>query len=470
MYRIQPVQKPSFIEAFLLTVAIIAVISASIIFLDAAPHVPLAIVLLALVLYGLMKNVSYKILEGGIVEGAKSGMGAVFIFFFIGILVASWMLGGTIPTLVYAGFNLVTPNFYYVVVFVVTSFIGFFIGSSLTTIATVGVAFISISGAVDVSLAITAGAIVSGALFSDKMSPISDTTNMASTTLNVDLFTHIRNMMWTTVPAFIVTLIIFAIISPQLQNANFEQMKHFQAGLLDTGLIHWTNAVIPLAVLFICSIIRMPAILTLAAGSLSAIILSFINGSTSIQHLFDVLMGGFVSDTGVEQIDSLLTRGGIESMLFTIGIILLALSMGGLLFLLGIIPTLLESIEHLLRKTYQVITASALTAIAVNVLIGEQYLSILLTGETYQNQYEKVGLANKNLSRVAEDAGTVINPLVPWSVIGVFTATTLDVSTLAYLPFSFFCLISPILTVFFGYTGWTLTYNSSSDTENGLTK
>lgn len=459
MYRIQPVQKPSLVESLILTIAIVAVISLSIIFLEADPHVPLAIALLVLVIYGLIKKHPYKVLEGGVVEGAKSGMGAVFIFFFIGILVSAWMMGGTIPTLIYAGFNLVTPHFYFVIVFVLTSIIGIVVGSSLTTIATVGVAFIGISGAVGISLPITAGAIVSGALFGDKMSPISDTTNMASATLDVDLFEHIRNMMWTTIPAFLITLILFAVISPELSNMNFDHMGEYQAGLLDTGLIKWYNGLIPLVILLICSIMRIPAILTLAAGSLSAIVMAFINEVPSLQKLFGVLMGGFVSETGVEQVDELLTRGGIESMLFTISLVLLALSMGGLLFVLGIIPRLLESIEHLLKKVHAVVTASALTAVGINVLIGEQYLSILLTGETYQNQYNKVGLKSKNLSRVAEDAGTVVNPLVPWSVIGVFTATTLDVSTLAYLPFAFFCLLSPILTVLFGYTGWTLTYN-----------
>ncbi|MFC4557897.1 Na+/H+ antiporter NhaC [Virgibacillus kekensis] len=464
MYRIKAVQTPSLMEALLLTITIIVVISSSIIFFGAAPHVPLVISLLLLCIYGLVKKVPYKTLEEGIIEGAKSGMGAVFIFFFIGILIASWMLGGTIPTLIYAGFELVTPSFYFAIIFVCTALVGMVVGSSLTTVATVGVAFIGISGAVDVSLAITAGAIVSGAFFGDKMSPISDTTNMASAILKVDLFEHIRNMMWTTIPAFVITFIIFAVISPTLTDSNFGNMEVFKEGLLATDLVHWYNGAIPLAVLLVLSILKVPAILTIAAGSVSAIALSFINGIQSLKQLFGVLMGGFVSETGVEKIDSLLTRGGIDSMLFTIGLVLLALSMGGLLFTLGIIPRLLASIEHLLKKISSVITASALTAIGINVLIGEQYLSILLTGETYRSQYSKVGLANKNLSRVAEDAGTVINPLVPWSVCGVFIASVLGVPTLEYLPFAFFCLLSPLLTVFFGYTGWTLTHVPSDQT------
>lgn len=463
MFRIKAVQVPSLTETLLLTIAVLAIMSSSIILFEAPPHVPLVISLLLLVIYGLVKKIPYKLLEEGITEGAKAGMAAVFLFFFIGILIASWMMGGTIPTLIYAGFELVTPSFFFAIVFVVTSIVGICVGSSLTTVGTVGVAFIGISGAIDVSLAITAGAIVSGAFFGDKMSPLSDTTNMASSILKVDLFTHIQNMAWTTIPAFVITLALFGIMSPEITTTDFGKMELFQQGLLETGLVHWYSGVIPLVVLLVFSIMKAPALLALAAGSVSAIGVSFINGFTPISELFGTLFGGFVSNTGVEEIDELLTRGGMESMLFTIGLVLLALSMGGLLFTLGIVPRLLASIEFLLKKVSSVIVASALTAIGINVLIGEQYLSILLTGESFQSQYQKVGLANKNLARVSEDAGTVVNPLVPWSVCGVFIASVLGVPTVVYLPFAFFCLLCPLLTIFFGITGKTLTYTEKKE-------
>ncbi|WP_404454556.1 Na+/H+ antiporter NhaC [Virgibacillus necropolis] len=462
MYRIKAVQKPSLIEALSITIAVLIVISFGIIFFDAAPHIPLVLALLLLVVYGLFKRISYQTLEDGITEGAKAGMGAVFLFFFIGILIAAWMIGGTIPSLIYGGFELVTPNFFLSVVFIITSVVGICVGSSLTTVATAGVAFIGIASAVDISLAVTAGAIVSGAFFGDKMSPLSDTTNMASSILKVDLFEHIRNMSWTTVPAFVITLIIFAVISPEISAANFDDMEKFQQGLLDTGLVAWYNGLIPVVVLLIFSFMKVPALLTLAGGAASAVVMAYINGFIPLKSLLGVLFGGYVSETGIAEIDSLLTRGGLNSMMFTIGIVLLALSLGGLLFKLGIVPRLLESIERMLKKTGSVIAAAAFTAIGINVLIGEQYLSILLTGEAYQSRFAKVGLANKNLSRVAEDAGTVVNPLVPWSVCGVFITTTLGVSTLAYLPFAFFCLLSPILTILFGFSGKTLTYIEKS--------
>jgi NhaC family Na+:H+ antiporter len=215
---------------------------------------------------------------------------------------------------------------------------------------------------------------------------------------------------------------------------------------------------IPLVVLVVLTLVKTPAILTLAASSIAAIFVSLLHQSYNISEMLSILFGGYVSSTGIAEIDALLSRGGMESMFFTIGLVLLALSMGGLLFTLGIIQCLLMKIESLLKKASSVIAASALTAIGINILIGEQYLSILLTGQAFGGQYEKLGLAGKNLSRVMEDAGTVVNPLVPWSVCGIFITSVLGVSTLEYLPFAFFCLLSPLLTVLFGWSGKTLTY------------
>lgn len=460
MFQIKEVLSPSIKEAFAITALIVLIISVSLIQFEAVPHIPILFAILLLICYGLIKGVPYYKLEKGLVAGAGAGMSAVFLFFFIGILISSWMMSGTIPTLIYAGFNLVTPLFFFAIVFVVTSIIGLSIGSSLTTVATVGVAFIGMASVMDISLAITAGAIVSGAFFGDKMSPLSDTTNLASSMVGVDLFEHIRNMGWTTVPAFIISLIVFAVLSPDSSMAQVDDVAIFQQGLLDTGAIHWYS-LIPLIVLILLTVGKVPAMMTLAVSSFVAVAISFFHFSYSAAEVLAILYSGFVSETGVADIDTLLSRGGMESMLFTIGLVLLALSMGGLLFTLGIVQCLLGKLESVLKKVSSVIAASALTAIGINVLIGEQYLSILLTGQAFHTQYEKVGLAGKNLSRVMEDAGTVVNPLVPWSVCGIFITSVLGVSTLTYLPFAFFCLLSPILTVLFGYTGKTLTYRKA---------
>ena len=461
MFQIKEKITPTFKEAIGLVVAIILIISVSITKFDSVPHLPILFSILLLICYGLLKKVPYRKIESGLVDGAVAGMSAVFLFFFIGILISGWMMSGTIPTLIYVGFNFISPTFFFAIVFVVTAIVGLAIGSSLTTVATVGVAFIGMATTLDLSMAITAGAIVSGAFFGDKMSPLSDTTNLASAIVGVDLFEHIRNMGWTTIPAFVLSLIFFGVLSPKVTLTEVDKISIFQEGLLETGMIHWYT-VIPLIVLLIFTIMKVPALMTLAASSATAVLISFLHQSSDVSEVFKMLYSGFVSTTGIVEIDELLSRGGVEEMLSTIGLVLLALSMGGLLFTLGIIQSLFSKIEKLLKKVSSVIAASALTAIGINVLIGEQYLSILLTGQAFQSQYEKVGLEGKNLSRVMEDAGTVVNPLVPWSVCGVFITTVLGVSTIEYLPFAFFCLLSPILTVLFGFTGKTLTYRTET--------
>ncbi|RLQ97524.1 Na+/H+ antiporter NhaC [Falsibacillus albus] len=457
MFRIKSIYTPKLSEAVGIIIAILLIMGFSIIKLEAAPHIPILISIMMLFLFGLGKKVAYKELEMGMAEGAKAGLPAIYLFFFIGILISSWMISGTIPTLIYSGFSIVTPKFFYALAFIVTSIVGVCIGSSLTTIATIGIAFLGISNALGLSEAITAGAIVSGAFFGDKMSPLSDTTNLASSIIKVDLFEHIRNMMWTTGPAFILSLLFFGVLSPDISEADLSKINHYQEGLLKTDLVHWYS-IIPIVILLIMTVAKKPALLTLALSSVSAIVLSFIHHSAGGKELFNILFNGYVSHTGIDAVDSLLSRGGIDSMMFTISLVILALSMGGLLFTLGIIPVLLNRVEHLFTHSSRTIASAALTAIGINILVGEQYLSILLTGETFQSSFQKVGLARKNLSRVLEDAGTVINPLVPWSVCGVFISNVLGISTLSYLPFSIFCLLSPVLTILFGLTGKTLTF------------
>ncbi len=457
MFHIKAKMTPSFLEAFILIILIIAIMTLCIAGFKSVPHMPILIAILLLMAFGLYKKVSYKDLESGLVEGASAGMSAIFIFFFIGTLISSWMMSGTIPTLIYLGFETITPHFFYAVVFIVTCIIGIAIGSSLTTTATAGVAFIGMASAMDISLAITAGAIVSGAFFGDKMSPLSDTCNLSSTIMGVDLFEHIKNMCWTTIPALILSLILYAILSPSKMLQNSDKIATFKNGLIETGMIHWYT-LIPLVVLMIMALKKVPAILTLAVSTIVAIAVSYFHHYYGFGEVLNILFNGYTSHTGIKDIDSLLSRGGINSMMFTIGLIVLALSMGGLLFTLGIIQTLLSRIEKLFKSVGSVITGAALTAISINTLIGEQYLSILLTGQAFQSQFQKVGLKNKNLARVAEDAGTVVNPLVPWSVCGIFITNVLAVTTWEYLPFAFFCLLSPILTVIAGWTGKTLTY------------
>lgn len=443
-------------EAFIISLIVIGGISYSLIFAGAVPHIPIVLAIMGLFLYGIYKKVSVIELEEAIISGAKSGAGAVFIFLFIGMLISSWMESGTIPTFIYLALEVVSDKWFYAIVFAVTAIIGMSIGSSLTTAATIGVAFMSVSTALGLSDAITAGAVISGAFFGDKMSPLSDTTILASSTVHVDLFDHIRNMAWTTVPAFVISFLLFVLLSPAESAANFADLELLKASLKDHDLVHWYS-LFPFIVLALLAIKKVPAIITLASGIATSLFVTiFVQKEVHLQGLMNTLFTGYSSDTGVKEIDSMLSRGGMESMMFSVSLILLALAMGGLFFKLGILPALLEGISGMLNKVWSLVVWTAGTAITINFLVGEQYLSILLTGSSFKERYKKMGLHGKNLSRILEDAGTVVNPLVPWSVCGVFLTGVLGVETLSYLPFTFFCLLSPIITMIFGITEFKL--------------
>lgn len=453
--------KPHFLEALILILFIIALISYSIMKLGSVPHIPIFIAIIVLIMYGVLKKVPYRIMEQSMIASVSTSIGAVYIFLLIGVLISSWLISGTIPTLLYVGLSIISASFFYAIVFIITSIIGTAIGSSLTTVATIGVAMLGVASSIDASLAITAGAIVSGAFFGDKMSPLSDTTNLAATVAGIDLFTHIKNMMYTTIPAFIISLIVYAWLSPSSQYLDTELITSYKETLLATNLIHW-YAVIPLAVLIVCTLFKLPSLATLTISTISGIALSYFHSTIPLNELFTILYNGYSMQTGIEAIDSLLSRGGMNSMLFTIILIVLSLSMGGLLFTLGIIQTLLQALQNQLKSVGSVITGTAFTAIGINFTIGEQYLSLLLTGEAFKEKFKSLHLHPKNLARTIEDAGTVINPLVPWSVCGLFIASTLNISVINYLPFAFFCLLSPIITILFGWLNITITKESSS--------
>ncbi len=448
MFPIEPKHKPALGESIFIFFLTIGLISYFLIGLGTRPHIPILIAIMLIVIYGLSRKISFKDLEEGMIAGAKSGMGAIFLFLLIGILISSWMISGTIPVLISTGFSLIGGTWFYAIAFAVTAIIGISLGSSLTTSATIGVAFIGMGTAMDASMAITAGAIVSGAFFGDKMSPLSDTTNLASTIVEVDLFEHIRHLSLTTIPAFIISFLLFAVLSPDA-SVGVSNLDKYMAGLEETGLIYWTSW-IPLIILILATIFKVPAFISLAVSSMTATILASITSGLAWTEIWVIWFDGYTGSTGFEPVNSLLTKGGINSMLFTISLVILALGFGGLLFVTGIVPSILSAFQEKLQKVRAIILSTAATAIGVNVLIGEQYLSIMLTGETFKGVYQKAGLSNKALSRTLEDAGTVINPLVPWSVCGVFIADVLGVPVLTYLPFAFFCLLSPIITILFG--------------------
>lgn len=457
MFNLVQHRKPSKKEAVISILIVFFILGFPMIAIrDMVPHIPILLALICLIVYGRARGISFDKMQDSMAESVHTSMGAIYLFFFIGILVTALMISGAIPSLIYFGLNIISSKTFYLSSFLATAIIGIAIGSSLTTVATLGVALMSISNAFGLNPAITAGAIVSGAFFGDKMSPLSDTTGIAASIVGIDLFDHIKNMMYTTIPAFIVSAIAFTLMSLGQDTASLDGIESFRSSILATGLVH-PYSLLAFGVLILLSIRRIPAVLTLIYTSLASLLISKLHSSYSMGQLAKFFFDGFSMDGLSQDIGSLVSRGGISSMFFTMTIVILALSLGGLLFGLGIIPSILNSLNQVLDSPSRVSTCVVATALGVNLIVGEQYLSILLAGRTFKPIYDQLGLHPKNLSRTLEDSGTVINPLVPWGVCGAFSTSMLGVATLAYLPFAIFCYTSLILTVIVGLTGLTMT-------------
>lgn len=457
MFNLLQHRKPSKKEAVISILIVFFILGFPMIAIrDMVPHIPILLALICLIVYGRARGISFDKMQDSMAESVHTSMGAIYLFFFIGILVTALMISGAIPSLIYFGLDIISSKTFYLSSFLATAIIGIAIGSSLTTVATLGVALMSVSNAFGLNPAITAGAIVSGAFFGDKMSPLSDTTGIAASIVGIDLFDHIKNMMHTTIPAFIVSAIAFTLMSLGQEAASLDGIESFRSSILATGLVH-PYSLLAFGVLILLSIRRIPAILTLIYTSLASLLISKLHSSYSMGQLAKFFFDGFSMDGLSQDIGSLVSRGGISSMFFTMTIVILALSLGGLLFGLGIIPSILNSLNQVLDSPSRVSTCVVATALGVNLIVGEQYLSILLAGRTFKPIYDQLGLHPKNLSRTLEDSGTVINPLVPWGVCGAFSTSMLGVATLAYLPFAIFCYTSLILTVVVGLTGLTMT-------------
>lgn len=449
MTKITILYQPSFAEASILAIIIIALLSLLIIGTGWSPHIAIVFVMLCLLIYGRVQKVPYQELQQAMANSLMSSVGALYLFFFIGILVTALLMSGSIPSLIYYGTLLMSAKYFYVSAFVITGIIGISLGSSLTTIATLGVAFMGIGEAFHVNPLITAGAVVSGAFLGDKMSPLSDTTTISASTVGVDLFEHIKNMLRTTIPAFVICCVLYIGLSffADTQIADTHRIDEFRTALQQTGLVHGYS-LLPFILLIFFAVLRVSAVMSMIYTSIVALIIAQFIGYNDFSQYGSYFFSGFVpNETWSPELVRMFSRGGLQSMFFTLTIVLLAVSMGGLLFALGIIPRLLQAITDWLTNRLRATIAVAMTSISINFLVGEQYLSILLSGNTFKPIYEKLQLESKHLSRTLEDAGTVVNPLVPWSVCGVFIANQLQVGVIEYLPYAFFCYLSVVITL-----------------------
>ncbi|MBM7841192.1 NhaC family Na+:H+ antiporter [Alkalihalobacillus xiaoxiensis] len=446
-------KKPGFIFTAIIFAVMMTLIIISMFVLQVAPHIPLLVCIVIVSLAGLLLKIKWKELEESMVKGIGLGTKAILILSLVGIVIAVWMMSGTVPTLLFYGLHLISPAWFAVSALLICMIVSSFTGSSFTTVGSIGVAMMGIGIALGVNPAIAAGAVVCGACFGDKMSPLSDTTNLASGIVGVDLFTHIRHLMWTTVPSFILTALIFIWIGRSQVSESSNDIPAMMTALTESFSISWLTLLSPLLVV-VLAVRRYPTIPVLIAGIGSGLLtVAILQGNISMGDWFTVIQDGFVIDTGNLIVNDIVNGGGLQSMMWSVSLVIIALALGGAIQRVGFIDTILQGLSAMLSSRGNLIAATAASSIGVNAVTGEQYLSILLPAKTYEKHYDSLNVPRKNLSRTLEDAGTLINPLIPWGVSGAFFASALGVSVIEYAPFAFFLFISPVLTVLFGYLG-----------------
>jgi NhaC family Na+:H+ antiporter len=446
---------PGFLHSLLCFGGVIVIVISGLLWLGISLHSLLVIALVWVAGHSYWLGFSYKSIKSSMISGIEKGLGAIFIFFLIGILVAALIESGTIGALIYYGLDLLHPSFFLPAGLVLCSLMSLATGTAWGTIATIGVVLMGLGQALGIPLPLVAGMVVSGASFGDKMSPVSDTTNLAAMSADTDLYSHIKSMMYTTVPTYIICLIIFTFLGFYFTaQAMSEQELSTLSGLLEVEFAISPLTLLPLFVLLALSINRTPAEASMLASVAAALVLAILTQDRNITEVLNSLHTGYVSDTGLEQLDTLLSRGGIMSMMWTMSLALIALSLGGILDRAGFVRVLLRGILERIERAASLMTATISAGIVANMSMGEGYLSIIFGGQIFKESYEESGLEKHMLSRCLEEGATLSTSLIPWTTSGAFITGVLGMSPLEFAPWTFFNYINPLLSIGLAYLGF----------------
>lgn len=427
----------------------------------------------------------YGFISDAIVGGVSTAMGAIFILLAVGGLIGTWNLSGTTATVVYYGIQILRPEIFYPSVAILCALIGMVTGSSWTTAGTVGVAFVGMAPVLGVSSTITAGAVISGAYLGDKLTPLSETTILVPKLVgDLEVMQHIKAMLWTTGPSFVIALVIFAVIAATEGVQETPGQKDAALGAINaTFSISFLN-LLPLLLLVFLSVRRYSPLLSiLGSAVLAGLMAAFTQPDlvrsladdpglpmflASIKAFFTSMATGHVSTSGIEAIDALFSRGGMASMLTTIWLVLGALAFAAVMEQAGFLERLIQPLLQHAHSTGALISSVAATAIGLNVIAGDQYIAIVLPARTYRVEFQRRRLDPEVLARTVDDTGTVTSPLVPWNSCGAYMTGALGVSTIQYFPYCFLNLINPVISVLYGITGFQVK-RISDDTQIPVT-
>ncbi|MGO1313873.1 MAG: Na+/H+ antiporter NhaC [Staphylococcus equorum] len=444
------------ITSMLLTVAV----------LEKEPHIPLMIGTAVAIIITMLHGYAFSEVEEMMYKGIRHALPAIVIIILVGLVIGSWIGSGVVATMIYYGLQLIDPRYFLVVVIVLCGIVALAIGSSWSTMATVGVASMGIGLSMGISPGMVAGAVICGSYFGDKMSPLSDTTNLASGLSGVNLFEHIQHMFFTTIPALVISLVAFFFIGIRFGDKNFDtkNIDEILTTMQDSFVITPWLLIVPLAVIALV-VVKVPAIPAICVGIILGFFAQlFIQGDSIVDGL-TALQTGYTIESGNELVDELFNRGGLESMFYTISLTLVAMTFGGVLEYSGMLTALISVILKFAKSTGSLIASVIVSCIGTNFTCSEQYISIIVPSRMYAGAFKKKNLHAKNLSRALEDGGTLTSVFVPWNTCGVFIASTLGVSVIEYAPYAILNYIVPVISIIFGYIGFKIIGLSKEEIE-----
>ena len=429
----------------------------SVLWLGIPVHVTLILTIVVAAIVAMKTGYTWEEIQDAMLYGANIAMLPMLILMVIGVVIGTWVASGTIQTIIYYGLQILAPSYFLVAASIIVALTSMSTGSSYTSGGTVGVAMMGIGAGLGVPAAMTAGAVVSGAMIGDKMSPLSDSTNLASAVGEADLFGHIKSMMYTTIPAFILALLAYGILGFFFTKGGAEtgQVELILNTLNESFTINPILLLPPVIVIWM-AVKEVPSLPTMIISSIVAGILAMIFQGSTLSEITNVMNYGYTGNTGVEMVDELLTRGGLQSMMWTVSLGFVGVGLGGILEKTRMLEVFLGKLEDLIKTTGGLISTTVASAIIMNLATASQYMAIIITGRMVIPEFKKKKLLPRVLSRTLEDSGSVFSPLVPWGLCGVFFTGALGVSTIKYAPFAFLGYFVPIIAVIYGYTGYAI--------------
>lgn len=446
-------KKMNFITAVLIVAIMALALSVGLLFMELKTVTVFAVVVTIVCIIAFIKGFSIVEIESFFVDGIKKAAPTLAILIAVGALVGTWIAGGIVPTIIYYGLEMINPGLVVFLAFILCCIASLVVGSSYTSAATFGVAFMGIGLGMGVDPALLAGACVSGSIFGDKLSPFSDTTNLAPAVAGTDLFSHIRSMLWTTVPAFAISGVLYLVLGLKYskESGSVEQLELIKNTIAENFNIQPLLMLIPIVTILL-AIKKVPALTSLVIGTMAGLLagLVFQGDHVTVSEMFSSIGTGYAGESGVADVDALLNRGGISSMYSILVISMFSLSFGEMLTNMGVLDALMNKMEGFMSSARNLVIGTLLGALITNMLTGSQYMALVIPGELFKKGYQKAGIRPYVLSRTMEDGGTIFTFIVPWAVGALYVSGVLGVSTVEYLPYCFFAILSPIISAIYG--------------------